>query len=896
MPSHQVRRSKLPYETLNIWQTDALREFERIRQVGLQVIERDVMNAQPDVDEQILIGTQADGAVEPADTSPRIEPLIKGLTSQQIQFEQAVRNFHRRLRYGAPLKPAFGETTANLVLLHMPTEHGSINFDSQQGKTAKLGQGKEEIVPLLAVVAIPKVNVLGLRDALTGRRSKTPVAIKHPKVDAYTLVDGAEEFLAARIVRIPALLMNVHRPRDVSPIELDTEESVDRTEVETKAIEKVLDIVYKLPSLLEPIAELARRYLREDFRSLWLARLSDEEQRVMLVAESKDQRRAAVWLRLFSTARDDGKSEAEASRIVRNNSRFKRVEDLAEAANDRKVSVLEKWETRREEFREALKESVKLAKEDGVEGDYNPENLSPSTIYMEAHKGQPVEEVDRSKGYPGGAYEIGQRVEIMTPQGEWVMGVINRVEGFDVRIKRADGQFRLVKDPTKIRQVMKLDLGQHAKLDTEAEIWYNKDMEKRIEIPKFNVTLPAGSNSLRIEREIAPSTAEMNEFALPVSEEIWRKNKDVLQRQLDHLVAEARIKADWPEFRPNASADGIKVFLEQRGLPPQRFNRKTGKPAMDKETLQAFQTMGDDLAGLVIEAREAQSKVSQMNSWEQYAVAGEVQCVWNQLGTPHGRYSCEDPNLQNRVLEIRETVEAPQGFHFLSLDLGQAEYVTWASLSQDPTLIKAFESDTDFHAEMFSEIHEAAPNLDLHGTPERKAGKTINFALLYLMQPFVLAKKLGIAEVEAREIIAAYKARAPIAIAYMERVISEFQKTGISSTKFGRVRELAEIKTAKHGHLHQLTKTLWHHHNAGTAAEILKIKQVKSWKAIRRAFSLEEARLVLQMHDEVIFMVNDENLADATEITKTAFAEPIPGFLPFKIDVRTGRNWLQISK
>jgi len=905
MPELQVRISKLPFDVLDEWQTEALVEFERIRGVGLEVIERDVLNALPDQEEQELIGSatgvpEADiidaGLEENLQRSTKTGALRKNVDPFKRQLEQAISDFERRLEFGAPLKPALGETTANLLLLNMPIEGGELKLQSGEARTAKLnGEGREEIVPLLAVVGVPTIDTLKLRDALTGKRSTQPVVIKHPKTTAFTIIEGAEEFLASRITSIPAMLMIVHRPRDAQALPVNTDVQVDRVPIETKAREVVRDVVYKLPSLLEPFGELARRFTEEDFTLLFWERLTPEEERVEQVAENKAQRRAQVWTKLFADAREAGKDNEEASRIARNDPRFRRAEDLEEAAIDRKIKVQEKWEERREEFREAARESIKLAEEDGIGEQFSIEDLSPHLIFREANKGQQVEEEDRSRGYPGGAYEIGERVEVRNAQGEWVPGVVNRIDGFDLRIKLESGSMRMISDPTKVRQITKLDLGQRAGLDTELEIRYNKGVETRIDIPKFNVTLPVGSNSLRIETELGPSTAEMNSTVLTVNEETWRRNLDAALRERDRLFAEAKIKTNNQSFRPNAPSDCVKEFFEIRGLPTQRINKASGKPACDKETLEAFVTMGDDLAPIVLEAREAQAKVSQLEKWEEFALAGEVQCNWNQLGTPHGRYSCDSPNLQNRIKEIRETIEAPQGFKFLSLDLGQAEYVTWASLSQDPTLIKAFEEGKDFHTQMFQEIKAAAPNLDIKGD-ERQAGKTINFALLYLMQPFVLAKKLGITEAEAREVIQAYEERAPIATAYKMRVIREIQKTGVSITKFGRVRELSEITTAKRGQLHQLTKTLWHHHNAGTAAEVLKIKQVKSWKAIRRAFSDEDARLAIQMHDEVIFMVRDEILEEATELAKAAFDEVIPGFLPFKVDVRTGRNWLQISK
>jgi len=155
--------------------------------------------------------------------------------------------------------------------------------------------------------------------------------------------------------------MIVHRPRDVQALPVNTDVQVDRVLIETKARELVRDVVYKLPSLLEPFGELARRFTEDDFALLFWEQLTPEEERVETVAENKAQRRAQVWTKLFADAREEGQTEAEASRTARNDPRFRRAEDLEEAAIDRKIKVLEKWEERREEFREAARESIKLA-------------------------------------------------------------------------------------------------------------------------------------------------------------------------------------------------------------------------------------------------------------------------------------------------------------------------------------------------------------------------------------------------------------------------------------------------------------------------------------------------------------------------------------------------------
>jgi len=145
-------------------------------------------------------------------------------------------------------------------------------------------------------------------------------------------------------------------------------------------------------------------------------------------------------------------------------------------------------------------------------------------------------------------------------------------------------------------------------------------------------------------------------------------------------------------------------------------------------------------------------------------------------------------------------------------------------------------------------------------------------------------------------IIASYQKRAPLATAYIKSVLDAAKKTGKVATKFGRTRSMPELMTAKGHRLHELSKTAWHHHNAGTAAEILKIKQVRVWKAIRERWTPEEVALVIQFHDEIILCAKDELVDEVRAKAIESFERPIPGFLPFKTDARVGQNWLDISK
>lgn len=875
----KVKRANLPYVILVGLEKEAKAEFERLANTGLDILERAIMNTPPDPDEHAIIGTQTESLRKALGANPR------------SQHEQFLKDYERRLEYGAPLTPALGPTSASVLVLSFPFKGGYLPYDNAQGRYAQPTDDPEtRPVPLSAVVAIPEISASELTEAFQGKSRKPPVAIKHPGTEAYTILMGGAEFLAARITRIPAMEMEVHSPQEVSLRAPTFGEEGNRLAVETKGREMTADIAYRMPSFLEPIAQIAREQSLNSFLTLVAAQTSAEEREAWERDVLKEKARAETWVKLYNEYRDQGLTEDAANKAVRNNPRWQRAEDIAEVARELRARITARWDELRGSYEQALNKARALRDEDGI--DFDLMSLDPDRIWAEARKGQKTEETTHMHGAAGPAYGKDDEVEIRDSRGQWHPGVVTRVDGFDVRVRREDGQSRLIRDPVLIRRK-----GEQKKVDLGDEIGYNNDMDAEIRIPEFNVILPAGSVSLKLERELEPWTAEMNTTALKVNKETWQRNTTAAQREVDRLFEECRAKAGWAEFRPNAPADCIELFIVRRGLPPQRVNNKTGQPAMDKETLTAFQAMGDDLAGKVIEAREARSKLSQLESWEEYANAGTVQAKWNQLGTPHGRYSCDSPNLQNRIVEIRETIEAPPGFKFVSLDLGQAEYVTWASLSKDPTLTAAFGEGKDFHTQMFEEIHAEAPDVDLHEPSSRAAGKTINFALLYLMQPFVLAKRTGTTQEQAKRIIAAYERRAPVAVKYKDAVIKEIQRTGQASTHFGRTRYMPEIKRATGAKLHELTKTMWHHHNAGTAAEILKIKQLKTMKAVRReGFDANTVRMALQMHDEIILQVANEAVEAVTKIAQDVFNLPINGFLPFRVETRTGQNWRQTSK
>jgi len=385
----------------------------------------------------------------------------------------------------------------------------------------------------------------------------------------------------------------------------------------------------------------------------------------------------------------------------------------------------------------------------------------------------------------------------------------------------------------------------------------------------------------------------LNAYPLRVNRETWEKNLSAAKIAYGTAQSECAMIVGILDFNPGSSRDCASAF---RARGHSIGKTKTGRVSMPKEALQAMSLGGDELAGKVMVARNLRAILSQLEKWKVYAEAGEVQPNWKQEGQPHGRYSSEEPCIHNRVVQIRETIEAREGKVFLSLDLSQAEYVVWASLSQDPLLTSLFENGQDLHQRMWEEILEEVPGLELRGDDPRQYGKEINFAQLYMMRVGTLAGKLGVDHETAAKINAAWEARAPLAVEYRGKVLDAAWVKGYVRTKFGRTRLVPDPRRLKHAAKFQVAKTSWHHHNAGTAAEIVKAKQVKVWKELRRRWTPDQARIVMNMYDELILEVDLNLFPEVSGVTQEVFSAPMKGFLDFKVDARGGSNWREISK
>lgn len=875
----KVKKSKLPFVALNTLNEEAARLYKDSSTRIFQQIRTVIMSSDIDPDDYSLITSS----------------LQRSVDAEEYDLELWAHNL--RLVYGAPTEARWQlpQRLIDQIIPRLPFEGGKLQSDHSLGFEGVeiLTKPYEEIVSQSSIVDIGEVRSDYLIKVLSGAK-KTVTLLKHPDQEKYTVLSGGEVIFANEITGVQAQEAIVYKSKKVHyPNQIHSD--ISWRELAARVDPLTVEETYRAPAYYEPVFSIARKESLDNFANIVRGEVPTHIKELREEALNIDKARSAHWVSIYDKSKKEGYEPEKAVKIALEDEKYKKLEERLLRVLLRVTELEEGFEERRQEFVRALSTTESLIKEYSDFG-LKPQVLKGVNLLWEiSRRGQREHPVDYFKGLAADAVTLNQKVRLRNSIGEYEEGIVTKIHSPYAWIRTEQGVTRKVSDPTLIYS---LDNEKTVYVDNGNHDWVNEDMNSLV-IKKFRVRIPSGSQSRKIEAGLVPITDELNSTRLRVNHDTWQKNLSGIQKELETANAELQDAVGDPKFRANSTADCVKFFIEKQNLPPISVSKKTGQPTCDSNVLQAYANMGDRVAPLVSAARVLISKQSQLNAWGKYAKQGDVQAEWNSFGTPMGRYTAQEPNLQNRITEVRETIEAPDGWLFISGDLGQADYVTWASLSGDPTLSKIFMEGEDLHQRMIEEILLEVPDLDLENKDPRKVGKEVNFSELYLMQPFALARKLGTNQDIAKKLMEAWQARAPQAVSYIESFLREARKDGVVSTRFGRTRELPALTASglSRAARHDVEKTAWHHHNAGTSAELLKLRQVKSWRRIRKSgLDDQEVRMGLQMHDEIIYLAKLEHVDNVKSIVEEAFLEETPGFLPFKVDMRIGKNWLEISK
>ena len=277
------------------------------------------------------------------------------------------------------------------------------------------------------------------------------------------------------------------------------------------------------------------------------------------------------------------------------------------------------------------------------------------------------------------------------------------------------------------------------------------------------------------------------------------------------------------------------------------------------------------------------------------ARTGRVHTSYHQAVTATGRLSSSDPNLQNIPIRteegrrIRQAFIAAPGCKIVAADYSQIELRIMAHLSQDEGLLKAFANELDVHSATAAEVFGVEIG-EVSGDQRRKA-KAINFGLIYGMSAFGLAKQLGLGRNEAQEYIDLYFARYPGVADYMARTRVSAHDTGYVETLKGRRLYLPEINAKNRQRQQAAERTAINAPMQGTAADIIKRAMLRVQSALKSTDI--GCHLLLQVHDELVFEVVDQDLAEVRKLVRTEMESAAKLSVPLVVQIGTGESWFE---
>ena len=275
-----------------------------------------------------------------------------------------------------------------------------------------------------------------------------------------------------------------------------------------------------------------------------------------------------------------------------------------------------------------------------------------------------------------------------------------------------------------------------------------------------------------------------------------------------------------------------------------------------------------------------------------HPATGRVHTRFSQTGAVTGRLSSSNPNLQNIPIrtelgrEIRAAFVASPGHVLLSADYSQVELRILAHLSEDPILVDAFRRGEDIHSRTAQEVFGVPP---LEQTREhRRVAKVINFGVIYGLSPFGLAQQLSIDQREAAKFIAAYFERYSGVKRFLDRQVAEVRKTGISKTLFGRIRPISEINSPQAAIRNFAERTALNTPMQGAAADLIKLAMIE---LDRRLLAEFKARMILQVHDELLFEAPEDEIPSLTGLVKRVMEGAYKLSVPIIAETKVGANW-----
>jgi DNA polymerase I len=464
-----------------------------------------------------------------------------------------------------------------------------------------------------------------------------------------------------------------------------------------------------------------------------------------------------------------------------------------------------------------------------------------------------------------GLEEIAERLlglELVSPDDESADGMLPFDEGPDVELegRRVEAVRRLV--------------------DT-----LHEELEMREELDLF----------LTYELPLVPVLARMEHAGIGVDREYLETMGADLRVQIGAVEKRLHELAGEP-FNVNSTDQLRSILFDQLGLPVLK-KTSTGKPSTDASVLTK---LDHPLVTALLEYRELEKLRSTYVDGYLPLIApdGRIRTRFNQMAATTGRLSSDSPNLQNIPVRsesgrtIRRAFVAGEGSEFLVADYSQIELRVLAHMSGDPFLIEAFQAGLDIHTATAARVWGVETSEVT--SEQRRRAKMINFGLLYGMEAFGLADRLGISRDEAREHIDAYFSQFHQVKEYMSSVVTAARNQGYTTTLFGRRRYLPELKSDNFRIRQMGERMALNAPVQGTAADIIKAAMIELDATLRS--EKQATTLLLQVHDELILEVPDDEKVIAEKLVVETM-EGVAGLdVPLVVDIGWGPDLASVKK
>jgi len=399
-----------------------------------------------------------------------------------------------------------------------------------------------------------------------------------------------------------------------------------------------------------------------------------------------------------------------------------------------------------------------------------------------------------------------------------------------------------------------------------------------------------------IESPLQPVLARMEAAGIAVDVQVLRDASVVLEKQIAELET-AVYAAAGKRFNLNSPKQLGQILFDEMKLIEKPKKTKTGQYQTGEDILAELASEHKIVADLLAyrEASKLKSTYVDALPHDISRRTGRIHTTFHQTGAATGRLASNNPNLQNIPIRteqgraIRKAFIAAPGMIFISADYSQIELRVMAALSADPAMMEAFHQGLDIHTATAARVYGVAPAEVT--TEMRRTAKMVNFGIIYGISAFGLAQRLGIPRSEGARLIDEYFIQYPGVKDYMDRTIEVAREKGYVETLAGRRRYFRDIRSANATVRKAAERTAINTPIQGTAADMIKIAMVNMDAALKS--SGLRARMILQVHDELLFELPAEELPAATTLVRDTMIHALKLSVPVVVETGSGRSWFE---